>query len=216
MRAFVVGNGVSLTPEQLTAIRDEVSFATNRIAGMFDKTDWRPSYFVAVSNTLTWALWNRDAVAVMESGIPTFASNRLFAYLPWTERTMWIECIHHASAPLPPPISEWSKAFEGGVSQFGGSGTSMIHIADILGYSPIYLLGFDGNWKLPENGRDPNHWSKDYMLEVPGEQDHVNFWNVICQVAAEWIMAATKAKVVNLSPGTVIRAFPKGQLEAVV
>lgn len=44
-RCFVIGNGPSLKPEDLDKLRGEVTFASNKIYNIFDKTDWRPTYF---------------------------------------------------------------------------------------------------------------------------------------------------------------------------
>lgn len=45
-RCFIVGNGPSLTLEQLEKIKNEDCFAANRIYKIFDKTEWRPKYYV--------------------------------------------------------------------------------------------------------------------------------------------------------------------------
>ena len=46
---FVIGNGPSLKPEDLQLIYQKHidCFGTNRIFKIFDKTDWRPKYFVS-------------------------------------------------------------------------------------------------------------------------------------------------------------------------
>lgn len=45
-RCFIVGSGPSLTLEQLEQIKNEISFGSNRIYKMFDKTSWKPKYYV--------------------------------------------------------------------------------------------------------------------------------------------------------------------------
>ena len=44
-RCFVIGNGPSLTAEDLNLLKGEVTFASNRIYKMFEQTDWRPTYY---------------------------------------------------------------------------------------------------------------------------------------------------------------------------
>ena len=48
-RCFVIGNGPSLSPEDLQKLHENgiACFATNRIYKMFDRTDWRPTYYVS-------------------------------------------------------------------------------------------------------------------------------------------------------------------------
>lgn len=44
-RCFIVATGPSLTMEDLQLIKDEVTFGMNSITRIFDKTDWRPTYY---------------------------------------------------------------------------------------------------------------------------------------------------------------------------
>ena len=46
MRAFVVGNGPSLSDTPLDLLKGERTFAVNRIWKIFDETDWRPTDYV--------------------------------------------------------------------------------------------------------------------------------------------------------------------------
>jgi len=43
-RAFIIGNGPSLCISDLDRLKDEVTFACNKIYLAFDQTDWRPTY----------------------------------------------------------------------------------------------------------------------------------------------------------------------------
>lgn len=45
-KCFIVGSGPSLTLDQLEAIKHEDCFGANRIYKMFEKTSWRPKYYV--------------------------------------------------------------------------------------------------------------------------------------------------------------------------
>ena len=46
MRCFVIGNGISLLPEDLDLIAGKPSYACNRISMIYKKTDWRPTVYV--------------------------------------------------------------------------------------------------------------------------------------------------------------------------
>ena len=47
-RCFVIGNGPSLCPEDLDLLCGEYTFAANRIYNIFDRTSWRPTYYLTV------------------------------------------------------------------------------------------------------------------------------------------------------------------------
>lgn len=49
-RCFIIGNGPSLTMTDLEQLRDEVTFASNKIYLAFKMTSWRPSYYVLEDN----------------------------------------------------------------------------------------------------------------------------------------------------------------------
>ena len=58
-RCFIIGNGPSLTPEDLDKLKGEVCFAANRIYLLFNRTQWRPTYFV-ISDAKFLALCHRE------------------------------------------------------------------------------------------------------------------------------------------------------------
>lgn len=49
-RCFIVGNGPSLTTDDLEALKNEHCFAFNRIYETFDKTSWRPEFYMVLDN----------------------------------------------------------------------------------------------------------------------------------------------------------------------
>ena len=49
-RCFIVGNGPSLTIEDLDKLKGEHCFAFNKIYEVFDKTDWRPEFYMVLDN----------------------------------------------------------------------------------------------------------------------------------------------------------------------
>ena len=44
-RCFIIGNGPSLRIDDLNMLQDEITFAANSIYGIYDKTNWRPTYY---------------------------------------------------------------------------------------------------------------------------------------------------------------------------
>ena len=44
-RCFIIGNGPSLTKEDLEKLKGEYTFASNKIYKLFDKTSWRPDFY---------------------------------------------------------------------------------------------------------------------------------------------------------------------------
>jgi uncharacterized Rossmann fold enzyme len=44
-RCFIIGNGPSLKMEDLDKLKNEYTFAANKIYLAFEETDWRPTYY---------------------------------------------------------------------------------------------------------------------------------------------------------------------------
>ena len=51
-RCFIIGNGPSLKADDLDCLKNEYTFAANRIYEILDKTDWRPWAYVVVDKNL--------------------------------------------------------------------------------------------------------------------------------------------------------------------
>jgi glycosyltransferase involved in cell wall biosynthesis len=56
-RCFIIGNGPSLTIKDLEMLKNEITFASNRIYLCFNETDWRPTYL-----TICDAIVGRDNI----------------------------------------------------------------------------------------------------------------------------------------------------------
>ena len=70
-RCFIVANGPSLAKTDLQLLEDEITFGLNRIYLYFDKTSFRPSYYLSVNELVQVAF---DAHAA-EIGAPRCAGN---------------------------------------------------------------------------------------------------------------------------------------------
>jgi len=49
-RAFIIGSGPGLRIEDLDKLKNEITFACNKIYLAFEKTDWRPNYLSVTDN----------------------------------------------------------------------------------------------------------------------------------------------------------------------
>lgn len=140
-RCFVIGTGPSLIAEDLNALDGEYTFASNSIFRYFDKTDWRPDFYVVCDRTYYWA--NKkdiDAVTVKKQKFfpldfaLKFGFNKGFRYFLRTYYTS-----RHPVFKTNP-----KRAFrEGGTVTY-----HMLQLAVMMGFKEIYLLGIDFNYSL--------------------------------------------------------------------
>ena len=145
-RCFIVGNGPSLTVEQLEKIRDEDSFGANRIFKLFDKTRWRPRYYII-----------QDKYDSTKGVYETLDVENLFVSdFYWKEHGMknpHAICYHtkrllRQSDAL--PFSEECSLF---IQSASTVPFTMIQLACYMGYSEIYLIGMDHTYANVTNDK---------------------------------------------------------------
>jgi hypothetical protein len=145
-RCFVIGNGPSLSPKDLDLIKNEYSFGTNRIYHVFDKTDWRPTYYMAVdSNVIESQINEIEKVTLKEKFINYFEKNH------FNEKLTEINNIHfivirgafmlNRNVYIPPETlsEDVSDHFTPLISVT----CFCIEFAAYMGFKEIYLLGVD-------------------------------------------------------------------------
>lgn len=164
-RCFIVANGPSLRAEDLNTIRkyNGISFGMNRIYKIFDKTEWRPTYYVCEDiNIFHESLEEINAISARKKFIPI--NHKWFsgievkdAYYFWANYDRSKDWENSFS----PEIDKWMDSM--GTVTF----TCMI-IAAYMGFSDIYLLGVDHNYHvtIDEDGKTiVDDKAKDYFCE---------------------------------------------------
>lgn len=164
-RCFIVANGPSLRAEDLDKLhqRDEITFGMNRIYKLFDKTSWRPTFYVCEDELIAKEQQKEiNAVEAQEKFIPIEINwwhdinieNALYFRLNYLKEDAYEYCFS-------PDIAH----------QIDCRGTvtfTCMQIAAYMGFSEIYLLGVDHNYHktIDINGNvivDPN--AKDYFCD---------------------------------------------------
>jgi len=188
MRHWIIGNGSSLNHTPLELLKGEVTWGMNRINLIYDKTDWRPTFYLCVDwnqqnprnywhecieahrDTPKW-LWEG-----FRSGDAMFPELEPFGDVP---NTTWI------------PRCRWHHYYSGGnhmkraeswhlpqiCTAFSGIGAVM-QLAYLNGATEICLLGCD----LYEGGGDysRNFFTPDYAQDDRdrSEVDNTNMTQV--------------------------------------
>lgn len=163
-RCFILGNGPSLTIDDLNKLKNEDTFAFNRIYFMFDKTDWRPTYYMCVD------------VGVLGMNLPTMEKLKLPNIILSDIARKSVEDssnIHYLYDYSRFKVNRWGfdrPYVSEDVSDhccFCFTVTyDAIQLAIYMGYSEIYLLGVDHNYsvKTDSKGRITRDESvKDYF-----------------------------------------------------
>lgn len=146
-RCFIIGNGPSLRVEDLDMLKGEYTFAANRIFTIFDKTDWRPTYYLSIDDKVL-----KD----FQNDFLRLDLGHMF--------------INHKCCPIEAPTNRLTKIFHSAltmiVDQYQNDCASMyisedvsshfcdgqtvtfdsIQLAIYMGFKEIYLIGVDHNY----------------------------------------------------------------------
>lgn len=164
-RCFILGNGPSLTPNDLDKLKEEDTFAFNRIFYMFDRTDWRPTYYMCVDP----GVLGLNKSAIKKLTLPNMILSSVAK--PYIKDK--IDNIHYLYDYSRFKLNRWDYdppyISEDVSDHFCFCYTvtfDAIQLAIYMGYKEIYLLGVDHNYsvKVDTNGHVQRDESvKDYF-----------------------------------------------------
>ena len=213
-RCFIIGNGPSLSVDDLEKIKSEHCFGTNEIHRIFNKTEWRPKYYVIMdrySKSTPEQIRDLDCETVF-LGDYYCRFNQLL-------RKDAI-CIHQHQQ-----LNENSYSFSPDISKciFNSPTVSYgaIQIAVYLGYKEIYLLGFDHNYcfEFDKNGNIVNtgnssaHFFKD---DVPEDiVANVRGMTLAYQAANEYCKKKN-IKIFNATRGGKLEVFERVNFDDII
>lgn len=164
-RCFIIANGPSLRAEDLSLLHEmgEITFAMNRIYKMFEETHWRPTFYVC-EDELIASGHQKDinAIDAREKFIP-------IELKWWHDININEACYFHVNYDgNRRPKYSFSPDCAHQIECRGTVTFTCMQIAAYMGFSKIYLLGVDHNYRITIdiNGNtvtDPNQ--KDYFCE---------------------------------------------------
>lgn len=142
-RCFIIGNGPSLSVEDLEILKGEYSFATNRIYNIFLKTSWRPSFYVCVDPIQLSE--NKEDIDEMQ-GAKKFISCR--SNLKGENIYKIFDKRYYVVNPYKEYEVKFSDKLEKNVVTHSTVTYVAIELAIYMGFSEIILLGVDHNFKV--------------------------------------------------------------------
>jgi hypothetical protein len=135
-RCFIIGNGPSLKPEDLERLKGEIAFASNKIYKIFSKTTWRPTFYMVV-----------DSI-VLEENVKDIN-------LVQAETKLTLKCykslfdadIYFNNNLNKEKRGTFSTNIMESLYSSGSVSYHLLQIAYYMGFSEIYLVGHDYNFK---------------------------------------------------------------------
>lgn len=136
-RCFLIGNGPSLMYDDLEQLKkhNEITFGVNRIYKSFDKTTWRPNYYVIVDSIMI----HQDLKVIQKYDFPV-----IFVGDNYSENKIEDKGNYYFSRM---PNAYNLSSFSENITEYIYGGNTVIYdamqIAVYMGFSEIILLGVD-------------------------------------------------------------------------
>lgn len=157
-RCFFIGLGPSLRIDDLDRLKGEVTFAVNNVFPLFNKTDWRPTYYF---NQETISC-NSKMSEYLEQDLQEkylMLSDQV-AFFPLNKRSKKIK-MQVPNAVFIPIVNDWATYFgfeeqmrdfspDCSKAMYAGylSMYSLLQLAFYMGFREIILLGCDGKYSV--------------------------------------------------------------------
>ena len=149
-RCFVVANGPSLTVDDLNKIKNEKCIGMNRIATIFDKTEWRPTCFCVIDEDII-----DSAIEIIDDSQPIFTtkSAKNKSKIINQKNFLYVDDLYLSTHKVRTDmLSWWSMAPT--VTIFA------IELAIFMGYKEIILLGVDNTLTSRKNDHFDDSYDK--------------------------------------------------------
>jgi len=226
-RAFLIGNGPSLNLTPLHRLKGEVTLCFNRFNMFLERLDWRPSMYMVVDGLVAKDMAHEinDMIHLVEHAFFTRYSNAtgldFKGFIAQRHNVHWM-----LPAALHSPFD-----FHLPVVNAGGSvAVAGIQVLKHLGFSEIFLVGVDMNYRIHKDVEvlagnsiratkddDPNHFDPRYFgagraYHQPDRRIVQNIMRSFERIAAA--MEGTDCRVYNATVGGRLECFPRVAFEA--
>ena len=159
-RCFVLGNGPSLKNIDLTKLKDEFTFGSNRVYLMFDELGFTTTYLVAI-NTL---VIQQCASELSSLNMPKFMTWRGRQWLREDPSVIYLDTDYTQPETFSTDLT--GRVFEGGTVTYVG-----LQLAYHMGFQQVVLIGVDHDYSttgspnstIVSQGEDPNHFDPGYF-----------------------------------------------------
>ena len=222
-RIFIIGNGPSLTIQDLEKLKGEITIGTNKIYLCFSETDWRPTIYCSEDPLILQkqdhlnSILPQDMLKLLprKSGVNIKLPNAIFFDLE-------VDKFYKKNALPKFGTNPMETLYWGSTVTY-----TCIQLAHYLGAKDIYLLGVDFNYNVYghqkegdsvfiSDGKHLNHFHPDYDKEgekfYPPNLDRHEF----SLKAVVRFQEGSNLSVYNATRGGKLELFQRVDLDAIL
>lgn len=217
-RCFIIGNGPSLTTKDIDKLKNEITFAFNRIYYIFDKTNWRPTYYCSEDDKTIFK--SKEEINNLKVKHKFFPVN-----YPWDYKIHFKNANYYifkfGDRNVEPRFSE---DIVKGIYWGNTVAYTAIQMAVYMGIKEIYLLGVDHNFSKMINDKGEiiiDKTAKDYFTEkYNSDKEDLYIPNI--EVSTRAFIAAKKyaenhnIKIYNATRGGKLEVFERVDFDKIL
>lgn len=147
-RVFIIATAPSLRLEDVDKLKGEITFSMNTCYRLFDKTDWRPTYYAIFDKTVLERV--EDDIKNIDFNCAFITDNMKYNGRNVYKVGLWNNWRANSTIErilCPDNLIEKQLRISDDISEFVYAGTSVVHvimqICFYMGFSEIYLYGAD-------------------------------------------------------------------------
>jgi len=220
---FICGNGQSFTKEIRSDLIGEYTIGVNQVGLCFDSTYWRPDIYVGITTALFDPRHTKYVLRGINESLMAICWDKYKGFDGITQRNIvYVPCSREKDIDYPPEEATndyWSDNILERLDKFGVSAFSAMQVACWLGFKKIYLIGCDGNYRPPQDGKDLSHFSESYRpfdAYPDYDYDELNRALLKAHEIAEINSKRLGVEITNLSPVSVIESHKRMKFEDVI
>lgn len=206
-RCFLIGNGPSLTYDDLEVLRThgEITFGVNRIYLSFEKTKWRPDYYVAVDSIVI----EQDAQIIKK-----YNFSAAFIGDNYSEDLIFDKNNFHYFSRMPNYFENDSFSLDIEKYIFGGNTViyDAMQIAVYMGFREIIILGVDmtqtGQGESIPHFYEISNQEKERQLTKGNIENPLKAFSIAKEVAEK-----QDVKILNATRGGNVEIFERVNFE---
>ncbi len=220
---FIIGNGPSLTVEDLNLLKNQKSFSCNRINMILGKTEWEPYYYTFTDSLMASTFFN-EVYKMKKQKMFVAVSNTSYSSL---KEHFNKDCIFLRSyyGKEKNRLPKYSFDLEEKLFQHGTVTYANIQLATYMGFKNIFLIGVDHNFGISKQrdgsielnqeliGND--HFDQNYYNSVEHKKDTpVNVYEMTeAYLSAKKNCDEKGVNIYNATRGGKLEVFPRVNLD---
>lgn len=216
-RAFIVCNGPSLRADDLTKIykNKDISFASNKIQGVFSKTAWRPTYYCVFDEGYQYSLL--DVMNEIPAEMKFFRDKSFIVTRNIKSPTIWLKTDGRRKLLENP---QFSDNIGNCVYTIATVTYTMLQIAVHMGIREIYIIGCDNSYGIErtKDGAIIDRGKASYFKGSGMEKNSsviAATWemNIAYEYAAKYA-SEHGINIINATRGGYLEAFPRADFDS--